>query len=51
MSGPVDLVNGSTFTGEFAVPKFKNCGLPTFALNLIIPGDGNTFTATATPKA
>jgi hypothetical protein len=51
MSGPVDLVNGSTFTGEFTIPKFKDCGLLTFALNLIIPGDGNTFTATATPKA
>jgi hypothetical protein len=51
MSGPVDLVNGSTFTGEFSIPKFRNCGLLTFALNLIIPGDGNTFTATATPKA
>jgi hypothetical protein len=51
MSGPVDLANGSTFTGEFAIPKFKDCGLLTFALNLIIPGDGNTFTATATPKA
>jgi len=51
MSGPVDLVNGTNFTGTFSIPKFKNCGLLTFAINLLIPGDGNTFTATATPKA
>jgi hypothetical protein len=51
MSGPVDLANPSHFSGEFSIPKFKNCGLLTFAINLIIPGDGNTFTATATPKA
>ncbi|HEX6567728.1 MAG TPA: hypothetical protein VF015_01115, partial [Acidimicrobiales bacterium] len=50
MSGPVDLVNGSTFTGDFTIPKFKDCGLLTFAINLLIPGDGNTFTATASPK-
>lgn len=51
MSGPVDLANPSRFSGEFTIPKFKDCGLLTFAINLIIPGDGNTFTATATPKA
>ncbi|MBN2624982.1 MAG: hypothetical protein JXA83_16505, partial [Acidimicrobiales bacterium] len=51
MSGPVDLAAGSTFTGTFSIPKFKHCGLLTFFLNLIIPGDGNTFTATASPPA
>ena len=47
----VDLANPSTFTGEFTIPRFKNCGLLTFAINLLIPGDGNTFSATASPKA
>lgn len=51
MSGPVDLVNGSTFSGEFSIPKFKDCGLLTLPLNLIIPGGGNTFTSTASPPA
>jgi hypothetical protein len=51
LSGPVDLVGGSTFSGTFAVPKFKNCGIATAALNLVVPGDGNTFTATARPPA
>ena len=51
MSGPIDLANPSSFTGEFTIPKFKNCGLLTFAINLLIPGGGNTFSATASPKA
>jgi hypothetical protein len=51
LSGPVDLTAGSTFSGTFAVPKFKNCGLATLGLNLLVPGDGNTFTATARPPA
>jgi hypothetical protein len=50
MSGPVSLTGATTFSGEFTIPKFKNCGLLTFAINLLIPGEGNTFTATASPK-
>lgn len=50
MTGTVDLVNGTTLSGEFSIPKFKNCGLLTTpALNLIVPGPGNTFSATAKP--
>jgi hypothetical protein len=49
LSGPVDLVNGSTFSGTFTIPKFKNCGLLTPILNVLIPGAGNTLTATAAP--
>jgi hypothetical protein len=51
MSGPVDLVNGSTLSGEFTIPKFSNCGIATFALSLLASGPGNTFTATARPAA
>jgi hypothetical protein len=51
LSGPVDLTAGSTFSGTYTVPRFKNCGLTTPILNLIVPGGGNTFTATARPPA
>jgi hypothetical protein len=51
MSGPIDLVGPSTFSGEFAVPRFRDCGLLTSILNLLIPGDGNTFSATFAPAA
>jgi hypothetical protein len=38
------------FTGTFTVPPLKTCGAATPALNLVIPGPGNTFSATATTK-
>ena len=47
MSGPVNLSGASTFSSTYTVPKFTGCGfLVTPLLNLIIPGPGNTFTAT-----
>ncbi|HET8929291.1 MAG TPA: hypothetical protein VFN21_01410 [Acidimicrobiales bacterium] len=49
MTGPVDLTGASTFSAEYALPKLKNCGLATPLLNAIIPGGGNTFTATFAP--
>lgn len=52
MTGAVDLVNGTTLSGEYEIPRFKNCGLlVTPILNLLVPGGGNTFTATARPPA
>jgi hypothetical protein len=51
MSGPASLGGASTFTGEYTLPKFKTCGLGTTALNLVLPGPGNTFTAVATPRS
>jgi hypothetical protein len=51
MSGPFNLSGPSTFSGDFTIPQFQNCGLSTTALNLLAPGPGNTFTATATPVA
>jgi len=51
MSGPFNLSGPSTFSGDFTIPQFENCGLTTAALNLLAPGPGNTFTATATPVA
>jgi hypothetical protein len=38
------------FSGTFTVPPLKTCGAATPALNLVVPGPGNTFSATATPK-
>lgn len=49
LSGPVDLVNGSTISGTFTIPPFRDCGLLTPVINLLLPGPGNTITATATP--
>jgi hypothetical protein len=37
----------ATFTGIYTLPNFKDCGLSTTALNLLLPGPGNTFSATA----
>jgi hypothetical protein len=52
MGGTVDLAGSSTFTGTYAVPRFKDCGLlVTPIINLIAPGDGNTFTASFGPPA
>jgi hypothetical protein len=50
MSGTASFGTPSVFSGEFTLPQLKNCGAGTTALNLVLPGPGNTFTATATPK-
>jgi hypothetical protein len=51
MSGPVSLGDASTFSGEFTMPPFTQCGfVTTQALNLVMSGPGNTFSATATPR-
>jgi hypothetical protein len=50
MSGPISLTGASTFTGTYAIPRFRDCGLlVTPIINLIIPSDGNTFSATFAP--
>jgi hypothetical protein len=38
------------FVGTFTVPPLKTCGAATTALNLVVPGPGNTFSATTTAK-
>jgi hypothetical protein len=51
MSGPASFGSASVFTGVFTIPKLIYCGVAqTTALNLVMPGPGNTFTASATPK-
>ena len=51
MSGAASLGEASTFSGEFTMPKLIYCGFAqTQALNLVMAGPGNTFTATAPPR-
>jgi hypothetical protein len=49
LSGPVDLAKGGTFTGTYTIPPFKDCGLTTPLLNLLVPGSGNTLSASFAP--
>ena len=50
MSGVANIGAPATFSGPYTIPKLANCGALTTALNLVIPGPGNTFTAQATPN-
>lgn len=36
-----------TLSGEFEIPKFKDCGLTTPILDLLVSGPGNTFTSSS----
>jgi hypothetical protein len=40
------LLNGGNLAGTYTIPRFDDCGLATFLLNLSIPGAGNTITLT-----
>lgn len=42
--------NGNVFKGTYTIPPLQNCGASTTALNLVVPGPGNTFTAVVTPR-
>jgi hypothetical protein len=44
-SGTFSLKAKSTFSGTYTIPPLSHCGLATPALNLVIPGPGNTFNA------
>lgn len=37
------VVNGGNLAGTYTIPRFAGCGLLTPALNLTIPGSGNTI--------
>jgi Calx-beta domain/Fibronectin type III domain len=49
MLGTANLAGASTFSGVYTIPPLQNCGLLTTALNAVIPGPGNTFTAVVQP--
>jgi hypothetical protein len=50
VTGTVDL---ATFTlnasGEFEIPRFRNCGIATGLINALVAGPGNTFTSGPAP--
>jgi hypothetical protein len=50
MSGIAHLDVPSVFKGVFSIPEFSGCNGFEAALNQLIPGPGNTFTATARPE-
>jgi hypothetical protein len=41
-----NLLNGGNLAGTYTIPRFGDCGLATFLINLSIPGSGNTITLT-----
>ena len=49
MNGTANLSGASTFSSTYTIPDLANCGLATTALNLVIPGPGNTFSAVVQP--
>ncbi|HEX4490283.1 MAG TPA: Calx-beta domain-containing protein [Acidimicrobiia bacterium] len=49
MTGTANLAGASTFSGTYTIPNLKTCGVTTTALNLVVPGPGNTFTAVVQP--
>ncbi len=48
-SGTIKLKGSSAFSGSYTIPPLQTCGLATPALNLVIPGPGNVFSATFAP--
>lgn len=50
MAGKASLTGPSTFQSTYTIPPLAHCGLATVALNLLVAGGGNTFTATFAPK-
>ncbi len=50
-SGAFSLTGDSSFSGEYTIPPLHDCGLATAALNLVVPGPGNTFTAAFSPAS
>jgi hypothetical protein len=48
-SGPLDLVNGFTFTGTTTIPSLTGCGLATPLLNALMAGPNNPFSVSIAP--
>jgi hypothetical protein len=49
MKGTFSFDQPGAFTGVYEIPPFADCELITPALNVLIPGPGNTFTAKFKP--
>ncbi len=50
-TGTFSFGGASTFSGQYTIPPLVRCGALTPALNLVIPGPGNQFTAQFSPGA
>ena len=48
-SGKFTFGAPSSFSGNYTIPPLSHCGVLTPALNLVIPGPGNQFSATFAP--
>lgn len=49
--GKFSLAGSSNFSGTYTIPPLANCELATTALNLVIPGPGNIFSASFAPAS
>ena len=47
--GTISPLSGGTTSGTYTIPSFANCGTATVALNTVVSGGGNTFSAKLTP--
>jgi hypothetical protein len=50
-SGPLDFVNGFTFSGTTTIPSLTGCGLATPLLNALMAGPNNPFSVGIAPPA
>ena len=50
-TGTFSLTGASTFSGQYTIPPLRRCGLLTPALDLVISGPGNQFSAQFAPGA
>ena len=47
--GRISLTSGGKVSGSYTIPPLSRCGALTVALNQLIAGPGNVFSATLTP--
>lgn len=50
-SGKFSFGGASKFSGDYTIPPLQNCQLATTALNLVIPGPNNVFSASFAPAS
>ncbi len=50
-SGKISPTGTSSFSGTCTIPPLHRCGVATPALNLLVPGPGNTFDASFSPAS
>jgi hypothetical protein len=48
-SGTISPLSGGTASGTYTIPSFAHCGAATVALDTVVSGPGNTFSAKLIP--